>query len=130
VEADNERRREIAAWYGAHLAQPCLELPTEQPWAGDVYHLYVVRTRHREALREHLTRWEVGTQVHYPVPLHLQEANAYLGIPAGSCPEAERAAAEVLSLPLYPELTEEQLRHVAAAVNAFEPPADDRRPRE
>jgi dTDP-4-amino-4,6-dideoxygalactose transaminase len=122
LDADNERRREIAAWYGAHLTNPCLVLPAEEPWAHHVYHLYVVRTAHREALREHLARWEVGTQVHYPVPLHLQEANAYLGIPAGACPEAERAAREVLSLPLYPELTEAQLHHVAAGVNAFEPP--------
>jgi dTDP-4-amino-4,6-dideoxygalactose transaminase len=121
LDADNERRREIAAWYAAHLNNSCLVLPAEQPWAHHVYHLYVVRTRHRDALREHLARWEVGTQIHYPVPLHLQEANAYLGVPAGSCPEAESAASELLSLPIYPELTDEQLRHVAAAVNAFEP---------
>jgi dTDP-4-amino-4,6-dideoxygalactose transaminase len=121
LDADNERRREIAAWYAAHLKNPCLVLPTEQPWARHVYHLYVIRTPQRDALREHLARWEVGTQIHYPVPLHLQEANAYLGVPAGSCPEAERAAAELLSLPLYPELTDEQLQRVAAAVNAFEP---------
>jgi dTDP-4-amino-4,6-dideoxygalactose transaminase len=122
LDAGNRRRREIAAGYTATIRHPEVVLPGEQAWAHHVYHLYVIRSRHRDALRAHLASREVGTQIHYPVPLHLQEANAYLGVPAGSCPNAERAARGVLSLPLYPELTDEQWRHVAASVNAFVAP--------
>jgi len=121
LDAWNRRRREIAAWYGSHLQNPALTLPSARPGADHVWHLYVPRCRERDALRAHLAELGVGTQIHYPVPLHLQEASAALGLGPGHCPEAERAAAEVLSLPIYPELTEAQLRHVAGAVNAFRP---------
>jgi dTDP-4-amino-4,6-dideoxygalactose transaminase len=121
LDAWNTRRREIAAWYDTHLQNPALVLPTERSGAMHVYHLYVPRCRQRDALRAHLAEQGVGTQIHYPIPLHLQEATASLGLGPGHCPEAERAAAEVISLPIYPELTEAQLRHVAAAVNAFRP---------
>lgn len=121
LDAWNARRREIAAWYDAHLEHPALLLPTQAPDAFHVYHLYVPKTPHRDALRQHLASHGVGTQVHYPVPLHLQEANAYLGLKPGHCPVAEQVAREVLSLPIYPELTQEQLQQVAVAVNSFQP---------
>jgi dTDP-4-amino-4,6-dideoxygalactose transaminase len=122
LDAWNTRRREIAAWYDAHLRHPALALPREQPGCHHVYHLYVPRSPHRDALRAHLSARDVGTQIHYPVPLHHQEAfSASLGLGRGHCPVAERVADEVLSLPLYPELTAAQLKHVAAAVNTFAP---------
>jgi dTDP-4-amino-4,6-dideoxygalactose transaminase len=117
----NEERRAIAAQYSTQIRSDGLSLPVEQPGARQVCHLYVVRTGHRDALRAHLAEQGIGTQIHYPVPLHLQEAVALLGGRPGDCPNAERAANEVLSLPIYPELTEPQRRHVIDAVNAFVP---------
>lgn len=120
LDAWNERRRAIAARYAGALAGlPDLVLPREQPGAYHVYHLYVVRTPHRDALQQHLRARGVGTQVHYPVPVHLQEAYQDLGYRPGSLPETERAAAEILSLPLYPELTDAQIEHVCASVREF-----------
>jgi dTDP-4-amino-4,6-dideoxygalactose transaminase len=127
----NEQRRAIAAGYSAGIRNAAVRPPTEQPWARQVCHLFVVRSPYRDALRDHLARHEVGTQIHYPVPLHLQAAVAGRGDRGeptfgprgrrGDLPNAERAAAEVLSLPIYPELTEGQRRHVVDAVNAFAP---------
>jgi dTDP-4-amino-4,6-dideoxygalactose transaminase len=120
LDAWNERRRAIAARYTEALAGlPELALPREQPWAYHVYHLYVVRTPRRNALQQHLQAYGVGTQVHYPVPVHLQEAYQELGYRPGALPETERAAGEILSLPLYPELTDAQVEHVCAGVRAF-----------
>jgi dTDP-3-amino-3,4,6-trideoxy-alpha-D-glucose transaminase len=111
-----ERRRALAALYDAELAGAPLRLPKEQPWARAVYHLYVVRHPRRDALRAELEARGVGTLVHYPSPLHLQRAFADLGGRAGDFPVAERACDEILSLPLYPEMSDEQVRRVAAAV--------------
>lgn len=120
LETWNARRRAIAARYAEALADlPDLMLPREQPWAYHVYHLYVVRTPRRDALQQHLQAHGVGTQVHYPVPVHLQEAYQDLGYRPGALPETERAAREILSLPLYPELTDAQVDHVCASVRAF-----------
>jgi dTDP-4-amino-4,6-dideoxygalactose transaminase len=83
------------------------------------YHLYVVRSPRRDALQQHLRAQGIATSVHYPVPVHRQPAYQHLGYAEGDFPCAERACREVLSLPLYPELTEDELRHVAAAVSAF-----------
>jgi dTDP-4-amino-4,6-dideoxygalactose transaminase len=115
----NDRRRAIAARYEATLCHPEVELPTEARWARHVYHLYVIRARRRDALREHLRAREIGAQIHYPLPVYRQEAYAYLNVPPGDCPEAERAAGEILSLPIYPELTDAQVDAVAEGVNEF-----------
>jgi dTDP-4-amino-4,6-dideoxygalactose transaminase len=117
----NDRRREIAALYGRLIHNAAVELPVEAPWAHSVYHLYVVRTPYRDALRQHLADHGVGSQIHYPVPLHRQKAFAHLGQGSGSCPIAERAAGRILTLPLYPELTDEQVAFVADVVSRFEP---------
>ena len=111
-----ERRRALAALYLRELAGAAVELPREQPWAAAVYHLFVVRHPRRDALGAALRERGIGTLVHYPIPLHLQPAFHALGGRPGDFPVAERAAGEVLSLPLYPELTDEQARAVAAAV--------------
>jgi dTDP-4-amino-4,6-dideoxygalactose transaminase len=115
LSAWTERRREIAARYSAGLQGAGLGLPQQQPYARAVYHLYVVRHRRREALMAALQERGIGTLIHYPIPLHLQPAFAGYGGKAGDLPVAERAAGEVLSLPIYPELTGEQLDSVIAA---------------
>lgn len=116
LEAWNARRRQIAARYNALLGGSPLVLPAEAPDAVHVYHLYVVRSERRDALREGLRRAGVGTAIHYPLPAHLQEAYRDLGWRPGSLPVTERLAGEVLSLPMFPELTDEEIEQVVAAV--------------
>lgn len=82
-------------------------------------HLYVIRSPTPDALRAHLKSQGVGTQLHYPIPIHLQEAYAFLNKPLGSFPESERAASEVLSLPMYPELTSTAIDRVAESIQDF-----------
>jgi dTDP-4-amino-4,6-dideoxygalactose transaminase len=108
------RRREIAAFYLEELAGTDLVLPREQDYATAVYHLFVVRHPRRDALMAALRAGGVSTLIHYPIPLHLQPAFASREEPG--LPNAERAAGEVLSLPLYPELTDAQASAVATAV--------------
>ena len=113
-----ERRRALAALYAKELAGLPLQLPAEQPYAGAVYHLYVVRHPRRDALAAFLKERGVATLIHYPIPLHLQPAFSAFA-KEGQLPVAEAAAREILSLPLYPELTDEQARRVAQAVRDF-----------
>ena len=112
----NALRREHAARYGELLSGARLTLPREMPYAGHIYHLYVVQTEAREALQHTLSEAGVQTGIHYPIPIHLQPAYAHLGYQAGDFPEAERQATRVLSLPMFPELTEEQIMRVAEAI--------------
>ena len=116
-----ERRRALAAIYHGALGAAPVSLPEEQAYARAVYHLFVIRHPRREALRTALRERGVATLVHYPTPLHLQPAFASLGGRPGDLPVAERAAGEVLSLPLYPELTDAQAEAVAAAVCEIAP---------
>ena len=114
------RRRENAAYYDAAFADvPGIRTPTIDPANESIYNQYTLRAERRDALQEHLKGRGIGTAVYYPLPLHLQPCFAYLGYQAGSCPEAERAAGEVISLPVYPELTRAQLDEVIDAVRAF-----------
>jgi dTDP-4-amino-4,6-dideoxygalactose transaminase len=115
----NQRRRAIAHRYHELLKDTPLRLPVEAPWAESVYHLYVVRHPARDRLKAHLEKCGVGSALHYPHPLHLQKCFAHLGYQAGDFPVAERAARECLSLPIYPELTDEQVGQVAAAIKSF-----------
>jgi dTDP-4-amino-4,6-dideoxygalactose transaminase len=116
LRAWTERRRSLAAFYSSELEGCGVGLPREQPYARAVFHLFVVRHPRRDALAAALRERGVGTLIHYPIPLHLQPAFAFLGGKAGDLPVAEKATAEILSLPLYPELTDEQARTVVAAV--------------
>ncbi len=111
-----ERRRHNAHLYSRMLADAGVIPPWEAPEVRHVYHLYAVRTPQRDALAAHLKEKGVATGVHYPVPLHRQPAFQKLGYGDECLPETEKAAQEVLSLPMYPELTEEQVGHVAEAV--------------
>jgi dTDP-4-amino-4,6-dideoxygalactose transaminase len=111
-----ERRRRLASLYASELAGTGLSLPVEEAWASAVFHLFVVRHPRRDALRAALEERGIGTLIHYPIPMHLQPAFAALGGRPGDLPVVEKAASEVLSLPLYPELTDERARSVVAAV--------------
>ena len=111
------QRRQLAGWYGEQLAGvPGLRLPAVAAGAKPAWHLYVVHISHRDALQRHLAAAGIGTQVHYPVPPHLQPAYAYLGLAAGTLPIAEELAATCLSLPLWPGMTEGMVATVSSAV--------------
>jgi dTDP-4-amino-4,6-dideoxygalactose transaminase len=116
LEKWNERRRHIAALYTALLGDSKVEPPIEMPHARHIYHLYVIRCEDRDALQEHLAERGVGTAIHYPIPIHLQGAYRWLNLGRGSFPIAERCAEQVLSLPIYPELTDAKVRQIAAHI--------------
>jgi dTDP-4-amino-4,6-dideoxygalactose transaminase len=113
----NEVRRAKARIYDSMLGG--VAAPLEAEYARHVYHLYVVRTPRRDELQRFLADQGIGTLIHYPVPVHLQQAYEELGLRPGSLPATEQAAAEILSLPLYPELPDEQIAEVAKAINSF-----------
>jgi dTDP-4-amino-4,6-dideoxygalactose transaminase len=113
----NAARRQHAAHYLEALRDNGVVLPVVHPNAEPVWHLFVVRVRERERWQTWLKEKGIATGVHYPIPLHLQPAYRYLGIPKGALPVTERVAAEVMSLPMYAELTDAQISRVADAVN-------------
>lgn len=109
LEVWTEQRRSLAARYGQLLrAIPEITVHAELPYSDAVYHVYAIRVQDRDVLQSALTQAGIGTGIHYPIPLHLQQAYAWLGHAPGDFPAAERVAAEVLSLPMYPQLTHEQ----------------------
>ena len=116
LSAWTERRRTLAAFYARGLDGSGVERLREQPYARAVHHLFVVRHPRRDALAGALRERGIGTLIHYPIPLHLQPAFASLGGRPGDLPAAEKAASEILSLPLYPELRDEQAQAVVEAV--------------
>jgi dTDP-4-amino-4,6-dideoxygalactose transaminase len=110
----NNGRRSRAALYKQLLSdveQICL--PTEASYGKHIYHIYAIRTQKRDALMKELGARGIGCGIHYPIPVHLQDAYAFLGYKKGSFPVAERCASEFLSLPMFPELTDEQVQQVA-----------------
>ena len=116
----NQKRREAAARYRELLRETSLALPQEAPAARSVYHLYVVRSKRRAALHAHLNQRGVLSQIHYPTPVHLLPCYRSLRYRKGSLPVTEQLCREVLSLPLYPEITESQIREVAAVILEFD----------
>jgi dTDP-4-amino-4,6-dideoxygalactose transaminase len=118
-------RRYHALFHAAGLAEtgpyPAhgIVLPHEVVGSRHVWHQYVIRTGRRDALREFLTARKIGSEIYYPVPLHMQEALKCLGYTEGSFPEAERAAREVLALPIFPELREDEQKTVVNAIAEF-----------
>ncbi len=130
VDEWNARRRALAQNYARLFADAGLAeagvypekgvvLPVTDPRATPVFHQYSIRVRQRDALRRFLTERRIGSEVYYPVPLHLQTALAQLGYKHGDFPESERAAAEVLALPIFPQLREEEQEIVVASITAF-----------
>ena len=110
------RRRVAARYTTAFDGAESIRLPYTAPWADPVWHLYPVEVAHRDAVRERLHEVGIGTGVHYPTPIHLQPAYAHLGHGIGAFPEAESSANRVLSLPMYPELSDAQVDRVAEAL--------------
>ena len=126
----NEARRTLAARYHFLFAKAGLSevgpypvhgvvLPREMPGAHHVWHQYVIRAPRRDALREFLAARRIGSEIYYPIPLHMQEALKSLGYAEGDFPEAERAAREVLALPMFPELREDEQETVVGAIAEF-----------
>jgi dTDP-4-amino-4,6-dideoxygalactose transaminase len=117
----NAQRRERTAEYNRLLsaADSGVIPPYEPSWSKAVYHLYVVRSGDREGLMSHLKNAGIGTGIHYPIPLHLQKAYASLQYRIGDFPAAEQSAAEIVSLPMFPQLTREQQIRVAEEICAF-----------
>lgn len=116
----NEQRRQAASRYDELFARAGMDslIAAEPAWSRGVYHLYVIRVQHREDLMKHLTDANVGTAIHYPVPLHLQNAYKSLGYKAGDFPVSEALAPEILSLPMFPQLKPEQQVRVVDAMQS------------
>jgi dTDP-4-amino-4,6-dideoxygalactose transaminase len=118
----NGARRRHAVRYNEFLAGTGVGLPLEADFAESVYHLYVIRTENRDEIAAHLKGQGIATGIHYPVPIHLQPAYSELGYGEGSFPVTEGLAGQLLSLPMYAELTSEQIERVAEALGAFAGP--------
>ena len=140
--AANARRRDLAALYETRFAaagladvaevdvgpgsgegqekkEGSVTLPYTDPRATPIFHQYVIRAPRRDELRAHLTAQGIGTEIYYPLPLHLQPSLRFLGYGPGDFPEAERAANQVLALPMYPELREDEVEGVVEAIATF-----------
>ena len=117
----NASRRALAHRYHQLFtdAKDEIGLPVEAPWTKGVYHLYVVRVQDREAFQAYLADAGIGTGIHYPIPLHLQKAYEHLGYQAGDFPVTERVAREIVSLPMFPQLTQPQQDDVVARAKEF-----------
>ncbi len=123
----SENRRRNAYLYNELLANlDGLVTPYEPQWVKSVYHLYVIRTQKREDLQTFLAEKNISTGLHYPIPLHLQEAYKHLGYKKGDFPVSEEIAEEILSLPMYPNLAEDQQKHVADKIKEWQRAQGDR----
>ncbi len=116
LDAWNARRREVAARYDQLLKDADVVTPYVPPDISPVFHVYCIRHKNRDALRAHLKECGVDTGIHYPIPLHLQPVYQSLGYKAGDFPNAEKAANEILSLPIYPAMTEAQIHQIVDAI--------------
>ena len=116
IDQYNENRRKNAHIYNQHLAGKGIQTPFESPDGTHVFHQYTIKIKNRDAVKERLDAAGVSSMIYYPVPLHLQKAYDFLGMKPGSLAVTEQATREVLSLPMYPELTAEQIKAVSEAV--------------
>ncbi len=115
----NERRRELAHRYSEDLSRMGLGVPHEAPYAKHVYHLYTVRVEHRDGVQRHLKAKSIASAIYYPQPLHMALPCQPLGYRSGDFPEAERASRETLALPLFPEMTEVQVKDVMTTIGEW-----------
>lgn len=113
-------RRSIADTYSS-LLKDYVVIPYENPSVKHVYHQYTIRTQRRDELKQNLARLGISSTVYYPIPLHLQQAFRFLGYSEGDFPEAERASKEVLSLPMFPELEDAEIRMITDAIREYAP---------
>ena len=118
VDEWNSKRRENAKYYTNKLQDVAL-VPPERADEKAVYHTYVIRAKNRDALQSYLKNNGIDTKIHYPIPIHLQKAAEYLGYKRGDFLRTEQQAEEILSLPIYPELTIEQMNHVVETIHTF-----------
>ncbi|HEU4530365.1 MAG TPA: DegT/DnrJ/EryC1/StrS family aminotransferase, partial [Steroidobacteraceae bacterium] len=118
-----EGRQKNARFYDQAFARAGLTskvtLPVTVPGQRHIYNQYVIRVPERDKLKTHLGEAGIGTEIYYPVPLHVQKCFAYLGGKEGDCPESERAARDTLAIPIYPELRQEQLQYVVDTIARF-----------
>ncbi|HEY5565140.1 MAG TPA: DegT/DnrJ/EryC1/StrS family aminotransferase [Rhodothermia bacterium] len=112
------RRRAIASRYSQALSS-YVETPREEPHERPVYHNYVIQTDRRDDLKDYLDRRSIQARIHYPTPIHLLDAAKQLGYRKGDFPNAERQAGRILTIPLYPELTDLQVGHVIESIRSF-----------
>lgn len=120
LDAWNAARRGVAEQYHRLISRDVVDLPArDEPARASVWHLYVVRSRNRDGLREHLADRGIDTAIHYPLPVHRQPYFAHLGYPTGTFPKSEAACGSILSLPMHPNLSREQVEHVARSVNEY-----------
>lgn len=115
----NESRKNLAGIYTKNMQNLSIKLPASPVYSERVFHLYVIELNNRDSLFQHLRNHEIFAEIHYPVPLHLQEAFQYLGISEGSLPFTEASAKKVLSLPLYPQLTQQAVQQVTDCIREF-----------
>ncbi len=115
----NKQRQQIAAFYNKNVKQENLFLPLTSSGRNHVYHLFVARTAKRKKLQEYLQKQGVGTAIHYPIPIHLQEAYRDLKYKKGSFPVAEQVSREVFSLPMFPELKGSEVEYISEIINRF-----------
>ena len=119
LEGWNNRRREIAARYLNEISNPKIKTQSQPSWAKSIFHLFVITTEDRNSFVKHLADNEIIAAFHYPVPCHLQGAFAHLGYEKGDLPNAEYLAEHCVSLPMYAELTEEEVDYVVEVVNKY-----------
>jgi dTDP-4-amino-4,6-dideoxygalactose transaminase len=115
----SEARRRNAAYYNKKFKNTVVRTPYISPDCMSIFNQYVIRVPRRSELMEHLHQKNIGCEIYYPVPMHLQECFRYLGCKEGSLPESEKAAKEVLAIPVYPELTSQMMDYVAETILAF-----------
>ncbi|MFC1559876.1 DegT/DnrJ/EryC1/StrS family aminotransferase [Candidatus Margulisiibacteriota bacterium] len=116
----NEQRRKLADKYSGLLSKSKVAVPKEKDHGRSCNHLYVIRSEKRDELQKYLKDHGVVTNIHYPIPVYLQEAYGYLGVKRGACPIAEAYAEQILSIPLYPQLKDEEAEKVASLILEFE----------
>ncbi|MFN3315525.1 MAG: DegT/DnrJ/EryC1/StrS family aminotransferase [Raineya sp.] len=115
----NNRRKEIAKRYQSEIKNPAIQMQYQPDFADSVYHLFVITTENRNDLLKYLNEKGIFPGLHYPVPCHLQKAYAHLGYQKGDCPNAEYLAEHCLSLPMFAELTEDEVGYIIEALNAY-----------
>jgi dTDP-4-amino-4,6-dideoxygalactose transaminase len=113
------RRREIASYYYDRLSGLDIVVPTDKPFEKAVYHTFIIQTGRRDELKKFLSERQIDTKIHYPIPIHLQEAAKYLGYRKGDFPVTENQTGTILSLPVFPELSDDQVEYVADTINKF-----------
>lgn len=123
LDSDNQRRQSIAQAYDTLLSSSSLQLPQQRGTVTHVYHQYVVRHPHREHLREFLKTHGIGTLVHYPIPIHQQPA--YQGRVTASLPQTEKICREIISLPIYPHLTDAQVHYISDIIQHWNEPLEN-----